>query len=283
MQSLNNILFFLQLAAVSLAQRCRTNQTGRRAPTPSVIVHSSCNSDVAKVGGTDDIDMKMPTQAYTGEIYANGSADYFSDCTYSPPSYDLTPSQRNIRVKTDCLIGNLPLGWAFDDNTKRDERTINFFCSPIANGASTFYDQVPRSTLLATPPKCDPTFPNSPGSREFFMQMVNTWRDIAILPRLQFNDCLATRSNRNSSGHAGFQSLSDPNTCKPEGCTSGSVREAAFGSSFRWNWWRRLTIPMCSFLGDQHRSVFLHEKIREIGYYETWNGKDGYYFHVQSC
>lgn len=203
----------------------------------------------------------------------NGTSKYFSNCTYTPDAGDTTPHQRNIKVKTDCLPTIPP------DMNVTGIPFINYFCSPIARRKDLFFDQVPRSNLLSIPPKCDPTYPNSPGSREFFMQMVNTWREIAGLDPLKFNECLAKRSNRPTGGHSGFGNKAN---CTVGKC--GGVIESAFAAHEKWNWWRRISIPMCSFLGNDHRISFLHPNLTKIGYYYTRNiKKGGYFIHVQSC
>ena len=242
-----------------------------------------CDKSVARKGHSylaPGSKKNSPYVPYTGEIFQNGTSEYFSNCSFTPDKRDETPSQRYVKAKTDCLNGY------YRPNTLPDKKIINVFCSPIAVNNHPFYDQVARNTSLAIPPKCDPTYPNSPGSREFFMRMVNTWRNIAKLKPLKWNECLAENSNRGGSGHEGFGS----SKCK-SGCAG--VAEAAFGSACGWNWWRRLTIPMCAFFGDGHRGIFLNPAATKIGFYQTLNipktrtkGPNcdfGYVLRVQSC
>lgn len=202
---------------------------------------------------------------YTNQVYEHGTSDYFSDCSYTQPATefpDPTPSQREIIAKTDVTKGSLPASWQFKE-TGNDYATIDWFCSANAIGNHPFYDQEPRNTILSRPPKCDPTLPNSPGSREMFMQMVNAWRDIAGLNHLVWDECLSQGCNRPGSGHEGFAT----NKCTPKKC-GGGLAEAAFGSACDWNWWRRLSIPMCAFFGDAHRGIFLNPNAVSIGYYQ---------------
>jgi hypothetical protein len=119
------------------------------------------------------------------EEFEGGTAEYFSDCSSGQVGpqepiagiSDRTPSQRNIRVSTECQENTIDVAnfVAPDEDKEPDfEQIRQLFCS-----GDGFYGKIPRDTNLVQPPKCDPTYPNSAGSRAFFMRMVNSWRSAA--------------------------------------------------------------------------------------------------------